>query len=80
MFFISQSILGSSEPFKTREKRPFLVAVISFFLSLILMTALLLLLLSCAENSIDDKVDYSEYSFTDILWTRKAEHDIESIR
>ena len=44
------------------------------------MTALLLLLLSCAENNIDDKVDYSEYPFTDILWTRKAEHDIESIR
>ena len=25
-------------------------------------------------------IDYSEYSFTDISWTRKAEHDTEAIR
>ena len=25
-------------------------------------------------------VNYSEYSFTDILWTRKAQHDVETIR
>ena len=47
---------------------------------LVLMAALLFLLLGCAKNNIGKTVDYSEYSFTDTLWTRKAEHDIENIR
>lgn len=47
---------------------------------LILMATLLFLLLGCAKNNIDKTVDYSEYSFTDTSWTRKAEHDIETIR
>lgn len=34
----------------------------------------------CAENFTEKKVDYSEYAFTDTLWTRRAEHDIETIR
>ena len=47
---------------------------------LVLTAVLLFLLLGCAKNNIGETVDYSEYSFTDTLWTRKAEHDIESIR
>lgn len=46
----------------------------------VLTAVFLFLLLGCAKNNISETVDYSEYSFTDILWTRKAEHDIESIR
>ena len=49
-------------------------------LLLVLTTALLFLLLGCTKNNIDETVDYSEYSFTDTSWTRKAEHDIETIR
>ena len=47
---------------------------------LVLTVALLFLLLGCAKNNIVETVDYSEYSFTDISWTREAEHDIETIR
>ena len=49
-------------------------------LLLVLMAALLFLLWGCARNNTGETVDYSEYSFTDTIWTRKAEHDIESIR
>ena len=49
-------------------------------LLLVLMAALLFLLWGCARNNTGETVDYSEYSFTDTVWTRKAEHDIESIR
>ncbi len=49
-------------------------------LLLMLIAVLLFLLLGCAKNSIGETVDYSEYSFTDTLWTRKADHDIETIR
>ena len=45
----------------------------------VLTAVFLFLLLGCAKNNISETVDYSEYSFTDTLWTRKAEHDIESI-
>lgn len=47
---------------------------------IVLMSALLLLLPGCAKDRADDVLDYSEYSFTDISWTRKAEHDTETIR
>ena len=46
---------------------------------LILMSTLLFFLLGCDKSAIDS-VDYSMYSFTDISWTRNAEHDIETIR
>ena len=49
-------------------------------LLLVLIGVILFLLLGCAKNNIGETVDYSEYSFTDTLWTRKAEHDIETIR
>lgn len=47
---------------------------------LVLTVALLFLLLGCAKNNIVETVDYSEYSFTDISWTREADNDIETIR
>ena len=49
-------------------------------LLLVLTLALLFLILGCTKNNINKTVDYSGYSFTDISWTRKAEHDIETIR
>ena len=36
-----------------------------------------ILLTGCAK---EEKVDYSEYSFTDVSWTRAGENDIETIR
>ena len=49
-------------------------------LLLVLTYVLLILLFGCAKNNIDKTADYSKYPFTDTSWTRKAEHDIESIR
>ena len=49
-------------------------------LLLVLAVVLLFLLLGCTKNNIDETANYSEYSFTDTLWTRKAEHDVENIR
>ena len=49
-------------------------------LLLILIIALLFLNLGCTKNDVAETVDYSGYSFTDISWTRKAEHDTETIR
>lgn len=46
-----------------------------------MLTATLLILgLGCSRNDIGESVNYSEYSFTDTSWTRKAENDIETIR
>ena len=36
--------------------------------------------MGCGKSSNDKAVDYSEYSFTDVVWTRKAEHDTETIK
>ena len=48
---------------------------------LLMLTATLLILgLGCSRSDIGESVNYSEYSFTDTSWTRKAEHDIETIR
>ena len=49
-------------------------------LLLVFTSALLFLILGCTKNNINKTVDYSGYSFTDISWTRKGEHDIETIR
>ena len=32
------------------------------------------------ESKPEEKIDYSKYSFTDVSWTRDAEHDTETIR
>lgn len=39
-------------------------------------------LVGCGTKNVESQVtvDYSKYSFTDISWTRQAEHDIETIR
>ncbi len=50
--------------------------IILFILSLVIIFAFS----SCQKNDARKTVDYSEYPFTDISWTRKAEHDIETIR
>ena len=42
---------------------------------IMLIAVLSLLFFGCNKT-----VDYSKYAFTDTLWTRKAEHDIETIR
>ena len=34
----------------------------------------------CTKKLCSNVVDYSEYPFVDIPWTRKAEHDVETIR
>ena len=36
-----------------------------------------ILLTGCAK---EEKVDYSEYSFTNVSWTRDGDNDIETIR
>ena len=49
---------------------------------LILLTATLIFFLcGCKKNdTVAERTDYSEYSFTDTSWTREAEHDVETIR
>ena len=47
---------------------------------LVLTAAFLFLLFGCTKNTKSETVDYSEFSFTDTSWTRKAEHDTENIR
>ena len=52
------------------------------------ITLLLVLVMVCTmvfvgcgkEEKKDEPVDYSQYSFTDVRWTRDAEQDIETIR
>ena len=40
------------------------------------------LFVGCKEDDkkVDETVDYSQYSFTDVSWTRNAPNDIETIR
>lgn len=37
-----------------------------------------LLLTGCEEKK-EEKIDFSEYLFTDVIWTRDSGHDIETI-
>ena len=37
-----------------------------------------LFLTGCGENK-EKEIDYSEYLFTDVIWTRDSGHDIETI-
>ena len=50
---------------------------ISLF-SLVLLC--IILFVGCAKNDKTDNVDYSQYSFVNISWTRDAENDTETIR
>ena len=46
----------------------------------LIVIAVLMVLTFFSCKSRNKTVDYSEYPFTDTLWTRHAEHDIENIR
>ena len=47
---------------------------------LFIVTFLCVLLLTGCKEKTNKKVDYSEYLFTDVSWTRDAENDIETIK
>ena len=47
-------------------------------MALVLVGAILLI--GCGGNGGSKKVDYSEYPFVNISWTREGEHDLETIR
>ncbi|MBR5228442.1 MAG: hypothetical protein IKV96_01250 [Firmicutes bacterium] len=46
---------------------------------LFIVLLLMMLLASCGQNNVKD-IDYSEYLFTDVSWTRDGDHDSETIR
>ena len=48
--------------------------------ALILICAILLVGCGKKKEPEETKVDYSEYPFVDVSWTRGAEHDTETIR
>lgn len=47
---------------------------------ILIVLVLALLFVGCTKKLGSNVVDYSEYPFVDIPWTRKAEHDVETIR
>ena len=46
---------------------------------IIIVLLVMIFLVGCSKNK-DKKIDYSEYLFTDVSWTRETEHDIETLR
>jgi hypothetical protein len=46
---------------------------------IIIVLLVLIFLVGCSKNKYK-KIDYSEYLFTDVSWTRDTEHDIETLR
>ena len=48
--------------------------------ALVLICAILLVGCGKKKEPEETKVDYSEYPFVDVSWTRDAEHDTETIR
>ena len=46
---------------------------------IIIVLLLLIFFTGCEKTNIEE-IDYSEYSFTNVSWTRDTEHDIETIR
>ena len=46
---------------------------------IIIILLLLIFFTGCEKTNIEE-IDYSEYSFTNVSWTRDTEHDIETIR
>ena len=46
---------------------------------IIIVLLVLIFLVGCSKNK-DKKIDYSEYLFTDVSWTRDTEYDIETLR
>ena len=46
----------------------------------IIVALLSILFLTGCEEKQETKIDYSEYSFTEVIWTRDAENDIETLK
>ena len=46
---------------------------------IIIVLLVVIFLVGCSKNK-DKKIDYSEYAFSDVTWTRDAENDIETLR
>ena len=46
----------------------------------LLFIVILTLLFTGCEDKKEEKIDYSEYAFSDVTWTRDAENDIETLR
>ena len=46
----------------------------------IIVALLGMIFLTGCEEKTETKIDYSEYSFTKVTWTRDAENDIETLR
>lgn len=46
----------------------------------IIILLLGILFLTGCEDKKEEKIDYSEYAFSDVTWTRDAENDIETLR
>ena len=46
---------------------------------IIIVLLAVIFLFGCAKGK-DKKIDYSEYLFTDVSWTRDTEYDIETLR
>ena len=46
----------------------------------IIILLLGILFLTGCEDQKEEKIDYSEFAFSDVTWTRDAENDIETLR
>jgi len=46
---------------------------------IIIVLLFVIFLTGCSENNVKE-IDYSEYLFTDVIWTRNTEYDIETIK
>jgi len=46
---------------------------------IIIVFLFVIFLTGCSENNVKE-IDYSEYLFTDVIWTRNTEYDIETIK
>ena len=46
---------------------------------ILIVLLMMILLTSCGQNNVKD-IDYSEYLFTDVSWSRDGGHDTETIR
>ena len=46
--------------------------------TILLLSSVILILTGCKDKA-KEKIDYSEYSFTDIAWVRDSGYDIETL-
>jgi len=47
---------------------------------IIIILLLGMLFLTGCEEKVKEKIDYSEYAFSDVTWTREGDNDIETLR